>query len=93
MPVITGKTVYVLGAGASHHTGIPLLGDFLFTARLILESNRTIRHKDAFDLVFSWIDAMRGSSYYVELDLDNLEHIFRSPKWNDRLIQLKTTIL
>ena len=76
MPVITGKTVYVLGAGASHHTGIPLLGDFLFTARLILESNRTIRYKNAFDLVFSWIDAMRGSSYYVELDLNNLEHIF-----------------
>jgi hypothetical protein len=76
MPLITGKTVYILGAGASHHTGIPLLGDFLFSARLLMESNNTLRYREAFELVFAWIDAKRGSSYYVELDLNNLEHIF-----------------
>src|SRR5437879_12806155 len=31
---------------------------------------------DAFKLVFSWIDGLRGSSYYVDFDLNNLEHIF-----------------
>lgn len=76
MPLITGKTLYILGAGASQHTGAPLLRDFLFTARLLAEGRNTLRHKQAFDLVFSWIDALRGSSYYVELDLNNLEHIF-----------------
>ena len=76
MPPITGKTVYILGAGASQHTGIPLLRDFLFYARLLMESKTPLRHKDAYELVFSWIAALRGSAYYVELDLNNLEHIF-----------------
>ncbi len=76
MPLITGKTLYILGAGASQHTGAPLLRDFLFTARLLAEGRSTLLHREAFDLVFSWIDTQRGSSYYVELDLNNLEHIF-----------------
>ena len=76
MPQITGKTVYVLGAGASFHVGAPLLADFLVTARLLREGREQLVHKDSFDRVFDWIDKLRGSSYYVEFDLDNLEHVF-----------------
>jgi len=73
---ITGKTVYILGAGASHHTGAPLLKDFLVAARNIRESKRDLKYKDSFDRTFEWIDSLRGSSYYVDFDLDNLEHVF-----------------
>ncbi len=73
---ITGKTIYVLGAGASQHTGAPLLRDFLVTARILREEKSELRYRGSFDRVFEWIDTLRGSSYYVEFDLDNLEHVF-----------------
>ena len=75
MSQITGRTMYVLGAGASVHTGAPLLRDFLTKARLLHEGGGEVRH-DSFERVFKWIDNLRPSSYYVELDLDNLEHVF-----------------
>ena len=76
MSQITGKTMYVLGAGASVHTGAPLLRDFLVKARLLLESKEENIQRESFQRVFKWIDSLRPSSYYVELDLDNLEHVF-----------------
>jgi hypothetical protein len=76
MPEITGKTIYILGAGASVHVGAPLLADFLVTARLLRDGRQQLVNKDSFDRVFEWIDKLRGSSYYVEFDLDNLEHVF-----------------
>lgn len=66
----------MLGAGASHHTGAPLLRDFLVAARLLSERKRELYYKDSFERVFNWIDSLRGSSYYVEFDLNNLEHVF-----------------
>jgi hypothetical protein len=76
LSTITGKTIYILGAGSSHHSGAPLLRDFLLKARLLRERNADLKYKDAFDRTFKWIDSLRAASYYVELDLDNLEHIF-----------------
>src|SRR5882672_7654554 len=76
MSQITGKTVYMLGAGASHHTGAPLLRDFLVHARLLLDGKDTLCYRDSFQRTFEWINSLRGSSYYVEFDLDNLEHVF-----------------
>jgi len=76
MTQIVGKTVYVLGAGCSHHTGAPLLGDFLVKARILMEGERDLIYKDSYERIFKWIDELRSASYYVEIDLDNLEHIF-----------------
>ena len=76
MSHIVGKTIYVLGAGCSHHTGAPLLRDFLVNARLLMESQRELVYKESFERIFKWVDNLRSASYYVELDLDNLEHIF-----------------
>lgn len=76
MSQIVGKTIYVLGAGCSHHTGAPLLGNFLVEARLIMESEKGLVYRESFERIFKWIDNLRSASYYVELDLDNLEHIF-----------------
>ena len=76
MTQITGKTVYVLGAGASRHTGAPLLSDFLVTARRLMEGNIRLQYTNSFQKVFEWVNGLRASSYYVEFDLDNLEHVF-----------------
>ena len=73
---VAGSTVYILGAGASRHAGAPLLGDFLVTARLLRESQPDLVFHESFDRVFEWLDSLRGSSYYVEFDLDNMEHVF-----------------
>jgi len=76
MPQVTGKTVYILGAGTSFHTGAPLLRDFLVTARFLLESKPDLVYKDSFHRVFEWINQLRGAAYYIDLDLDNIEHLF-----------------
>ncbi len=73
---LSGHTVYILGAGASAHTNAPLLGNFLVAARVVREEGRALTYRAAFDNVFTWIDDLRASSYYVEFDLDNLEHVF-----------------
>ena len=76
MAAITGKTVYVFGAGASVHAGAPLLRDFLQRARLLLDHPDGLVYRKSFVRVFKWIEELRSSSYYVEIDLANLEHVF-----------------
>src|SRR4030042_4236737 len=73
---ILGKTVYVLGAGASCHTGAPLLKDFMLKARWLVKANKEVYFPSEYNEVFQWIDSLRGSSYFVEFALDNLEHLF-----------------
>src|SRR4030067_1539325 len=73
---VTGKTVYILGAGASHHTGAPLLNDFLVTARWLYETRDKLEYKDSFKEVFKWVNSLRSSAYYINFDLDNIEHLF-----------------
>ena len=73
---IIGKTVHVLGAGASAHAGVPLLNDFLARSRSLVSGNRDIKSQDSFTNVLEWVDSLRSPAYYLGLDLDNLEHIF-----------------
>lgn len=76
MTGIVGKTVYLLGAGASVHTGAPLLRDFLVAARHLYESRQNLFKRDSFERVFEWTNHLKSSSYYVEVDIDNLENVF-----------------
>ncbi|MFQ5730043.1 MAG: hypothetical protein ACE5GN_06755 [Waddliaceae bacterium] len=85
MAHFTGKTVYVLGAGASYHTGAPLLCDFLVKARLLLEDKEPLVYEESFKKLFEWIESLRGSSYYVEFDLDNIEQIFSLAEMSQQL--------
>lgn len=93
-PPVLGKTVWVLGAGASAHAGIPLLRDFMVKARLLQKGRKDLAGAGAFETVFKWTEELRGAAYYTDLDLDNLEHLFsmaemlnqteggKSPVWN-----------
>lgn len=76
MVEITGSTVFILGAGASVHTGAPLLRDFLVSSRYLLQSKKDLIFRESFQKVFDWIDKLRGASYFIDFDLDNLEHVF-----------------
>lgn len=67
--------MFVLGAGASYHTGAPLLYNFLSEARARMMKAQIV-HEEDFKAVFEWIDKMRGPAYHLNLDLNNLEHVF-----------------
>lgn len=73
---IIGKTVHILGAGASAHAGVPLLNDFLARSRSLVSGKKDIKSQDSFTNVLKWVDSLRSPAYYLDLDLDNLEHIF-----------------
>lgn len=75
MNPFVGKTMFVLGAGASRHTGAPLLFDFMSEARARMLKAELVYKKDFKD-VFEWIEKMKGPAYYLNLDLNNLEHVF-----------------
>ena len=76
MNEIIGKTVYILGAGASVDAGAPLLANFLTRARELEFRTRDIHFADSFKRVFDWIKVLKRSSYNIDLNLDNLEHVF-----------------
>ncbi len=79
---VRGKTIYVLGAGASVHSGAPLLRDFLLRSQELhwapkpfyTHAHLGIRHNDSFERLFKWLgEANLGLEV---LDSDNLEDVF-----------------
>lgn len=73
---VHGKTVYVFGAGASYHTGAPLLMDFLAVARTLYDRGVIKYRRGSFEEAFRWIERLKASSYFVDVDLDNIEHVY-----------------
>src|SRR5262245_11889993 len=52
---------------------------------MLRDGKEPLTYKESFNRVFDWIDKLRGSSYYVEFDLDNLEHVFSLAEVNKQL--------
>lgn len=88
--MIFGKTIYVFGAGASLHVGAPLLIDFLVTARTLYNRNLVQYKSESFKLIFDWIDELKSASYYLDLDLDNIEHVFSIAEMHKQIGGLKS---
>lgn len=84
---ILGTTVYIMGAGASCHTGAPLLSNFLDSSNSLRGGNEPLCFKDEFDEVFDEIGKLQRVSRYVNLDFDNLEHIFSLAEMRKQLDQ------
>jgi len=76
MNFVNGKTVYILGAGASAHTGTPLMSKFLVSSRQLAARPQDLRFKEDFETIFKWIDGLRANRRVVDIDLDNIEHVF-----------------
>ena len=73
---VLGKTVYVMGAGASADSGIPLLSNFLETVANFADSNIELDNKSSFRDLMAWIRSLRASRADSVTDLTNLEHVF-----------------
>src|SRR5690348_1669956 len=70
------RTVYILGAGASHHMGTPLLNGFIDAADDLRRSEWPITRKD-FDLLFDVIVKRLPSLHAKSVqDIQNLETVF-----------------
>jgi NAD-dependent SIR2 family protein deacetylase len=71
------QTVFILGAGASRHAGVPVMREFMDAARdLLRHEDLEEVEKDDFRLVLSAIDALQAAHSKAELDIQNIEHVF-----------------
>ena len=71
-----GKVVFILGAGASHDCGAPLMFDFLDTASRLLSMDDVNGKNKHFEIVFKAISSLQAVHSKSQLDLNNIESIF-----------------
>jgi len=72
------KTVFILGAGASHEAGAPLMSNFFDHAHDLLrrKTSGVIEVKKEFDEIFEAIAELHRVHSKSYLDLDNIEIVF-----------------
>src|ERR1041385_6317238 len=73
------NNVYVLGAGFSRDAGLPLLADFLQTARELYDRPKPLLEPELyrhFDAVFRFRQEARRARDIVSLNLENIEVLF-----------------
>jgi hypothetical protein len=68
--------VFILGAGASSHTGAPVMGNFLDKARRLYAAGENNPYQRDFARVFGAISKLQAVHSKSELDLVNLESVF-----------------
>ena len=68
-----GKTVFILGAGASYHTHAPVMAKFFPMVRSIL---RGLSDPRRYQALLDNIGDLRLSAYYTGVNLDNIEDVF-----------------
>jgi hypothetical protein len=74
--IILGKTVYILGAGASHHAGVPLMGGFLDKSIRLLSSTNALDNVESFHEIAKWVGSMKKSSADSLVDVTNIEEAY-----------------
>lgn len=70
------EIVFVLGAGASAHCGIPLMNDFLGVARDLLRRGDVKEAENAFGNVFDAVGKLHAVHSKARLDIDNIESVY-----------------
>lgn len=71
------KTVFILGAGASADAGVPIMSSFLSKAEDLFNSaGLHVDEKNAFNAVFDAIHRLKGVSYQIRNNLNNIENVF-----------------
>ncbi len=81
-----GKTVFILGAGASFKAGVPLMSNFLDVAQDLLTSGIiSAEDKVHFERVFKGISTLQSVHSKSKLDLNNLESVFATFEMAKRL--------
>ncbi len=69
------RRVYIFGAGASADAEIPVMSNFLDTARDIVTAGMVNDYKNDFECLFEVIHKLKGSSFYSNVDLNNIETV------------------
>ena len=72
------SVVFILGAGASSHTGAPIMRDFLAVAEKLLRIGQVNEYSDDFERVFEAIGKLQSIHSKFQLDLSNIEVIFNT---------------
>ena len=70
------RTVFILGAGASHEGGGPLMTDFLHAAQGLVRRRRVGDVAAQFELVLRARDSVRAVHAKAMLDVGNVESVF-----------------
>lgn len=70
------ETVFILGAGCSHHAGAPLMANFLDVARDLMKRLPQDKEREDFQRVFRAIDALQAAHSKSNIPLENLESVF-----------------
>src|SRR3989339_408061 len=78
---MSGKDIYILGAGFSAFAGIPLMNNFIQKARTyyfgsLVDSKKYTERKDIFDKVEQHIDRFSKVRAYLDIDLHNIEMLY-----------------
>ena len=72
------KNVFLIGAGASAHAGLPVMSEFLERAHNFLDRGLIRERSDSFDRVFRYQEMHDEAEARAGLDLTNLEE----PLWS-----------
>src|SRR5438874_2147503 len=71
-----GKTVFILGAGASVEAGAPVMSDFLDVAEELLATGCAGNEEGFFRAVFDGLHALQAVFAKSQIDTNNLEAVF-----------------
>jgi hypothetical protein len=78
-PIENDHNVYILGAGVSAISGMPVIADFMFAlrdAQAWLSEQRRAREAHAIERVLEFRLSATPAAYRVQLDLENIEELF-----------------
>lgn len=70
------KTVFILGAGASHEYGLPLMSNFLERSKELCESTEVIEYKENYKRVFRAIGNLQNVNSKSFINIYNIEEVF-----------------
>jgi len=70
------EVVFILGAGASHKAGVPLMSNFLDVAHDLWKMGYVSDAERSFEAVFNGISALKGVHSNSQLDIHNVESVF-----------------
>src|SRR5713226_1534551 len=78
-PIENDHNVYILGAGVSAISGMPVIADFMFAlrdAQAWLSEQKRAREAQAIERVLEFRLSATPAAYRVQLDLENIEELF-----------------
>jgi hypothetical protein len=82
------EIVFILGAGASKRCGVPLMNEFLSTARVLYSEGNLYTEASAFEQVFDGIGKLQSVHSKAQLGIYNIESVFAAFEMAHTLRQL-----